>query len=109
MIRIANRKMRSDKQKVFHVAAKIPKGKVLTYQDVAQLASVRSPRLVGNLLHLNKDPIGIPCHRVVHKDGRLAQGYRLGGIKKQKERLEKEGIIFKNDRVNLEIYLWKPI
>lgn len=95
-------------QRVYAVVSHIPKGEVMTYQQVANLSGVRSPRIVGFALHSNKDPQAIPCHRVVSKQGGLAKGYAFGGIKKQKEQLEKEGIGFlPNGCVDLNTHLLK--
>jgi len=78
------------KEKVFKIVKKIPKGKVLTYKQVAELAGrPRAWRAVGNILSKNKDP-KIPCHRVIRSDGKIG-GFRLG--KKAKEKLlKKEGV-----------------
>ncbi len=81
-------------EKIYQIVAKIPKGKVMTYKQVADKLGLENPRIVGFALHKNNDPQRIPCHRVLHADGSLARGYAFGGIRKQKEKLEKEGIIF---------------
>ena len=76
-------------QKVLEVVRNIPKGKTLTYKEVATLAgNPKAYRAVGNILNKNYDP-EIPCHRVVRSDGKLG-GYNRGE-KLKKERLEKEG------------------
>lgn len=83
------------KEKVFRAVAMIPKGRVASYAQVAELAGFAgAARAVGNMIHLNEDPIRVPCHRVVHADGRLADGYAFGGPEKQKERLLAEGVTF---------------
>jgi O-6-methylguanine DNA methyltransferase len=98
----------TDKQKrVYKITSLIPLGFVLTYKKLAQLSGVKNPRVVGNILHKNTDPQNIPCHRVVHSDGSLAKNYAFGGIKKQEEKLEKEGIEFVNGKVKLSKHLWK--
>lgn len=75
--------------KVYSVVKKIPKGKVLTYKEVAQLAgSPRAFRAVGNILNKNYNP-DIPCHRVVRSDGKTG-GYNRGAQNKIKI-LKKEG------------------
>lgn len=88
-------------KKIYEVVSKIPRSKVLTYKKVAQLSGIKNPRLVGFYLHKNIDPKKIPCHRVIKSDGTLASGYAFGGIKKQKEILEKEGIKFAGNRIDL--------
>lgn len=77
-------------EKVYEVVKKIPKGKILTYKEVAKRAgSPRAYRGVGNILSKNHDP-KIPCHRVVRSDGGLG-GYNRG-MENKKEILRKEGV-----------------
>lgn len=85
-------------ERIYHVVEKIPKGKVMTYGQIASHTDT-TPRVVGFALHFNKNPKEIPCHRVVKQDGKLAQGYAFGGIKKQKEKLEAEGIVFDENKI----------
>ncbi len=57
------------KQKVLEVVSKIPKGKIMTYKEVAKKAgSPNASRAVGSVLKTNFDP-SIPCHRVIRSDG----------------------------------------
>ncbi|MEK7162606.1 MAG: MGMT family protein [Patescibacteria group bacterium] len=80
-------------QKVLEVVQKIPRGKVLTYREVARRAgSPRACRAVGNILNKNFDP-KIPCHRVIRSDGKPG-GYNRGAGLKLKL-LGKEGVEFK--------------
>ncbi|MDO8657352.1 MAG: MGMT family protein [Candidatus Levybacteria bacterium] len=83
-------------QKIYKVVAGIPKGEVMTYKQVAEIAET-TPNVVGFALHANKDPQKIPCHRVIKSNGTLAKGYAFGGLKKQKQILEKEGVVFYRD------------
>lgn len=80
--------------RIYDVVRKIPVGKVMTYKQVSLLANVATPRVVGFALHVNKDPQNIPCHRVVFADGSLTPGYAFGGEDVQKEKLQKEGVVF---------------
>lgn len=83
--------MKSFTEKVYDVVRKIPKGKVLTYKEVAKKAgNEKASRAVGNILHKNFDP-QIPCHRVIRSDGKFG-GYNRGGEKKIKL-LKEEGYI----------------
>jgi O-6-methylguanine DNA methyltransferase len=78
-------------QKVYEVVKKIPKGKTLTYTQVAKKAgSPRAFRAVGNALSKNFDP-SIPCHRVIGSDGTM-HGYNRG-IENKINMLKKEGAI----------------
>lgn len=83
------------KDKVFRAVAMIPKGRVGTYAQVAELAGFPgAARAVGNALHLNTDSAVVPCHRVVCSDGTPGSGYAFGGPEKQKSRLKEEGVSF---------------
>ena len=65
------------KDKVWVGVKKIPKGKTLTYSEVARRAgSPNASRAVGSILATNYDP-KIPCHRVIRKDGGMG-GYNRG-------------------------------
>ncbi|HOZ36313.1 MAG TPA: MGMT family protein [bacterium] len=89
---LLNKSKISFKEKIFQVVAKIPRGNVLTYKQVAQLAGrPKAYRAVGNILNKNYDP-QIPCHRVIRSDGK-AGGYNRGGREKRK-RLRNEGVDF---------------
>lgn len=69
-------------EKVYAVVKTIPKGKYMTYQEVARRAgSPRAYRAVGNILSKNWDPT-IPCHRVVRSDGNPG-GYNRGAARKE--------------------------
>ena len=96
--------------KVFDQVRRIPKGKVSTYGQIARLiGSPRSARYVGWALRGNDEPVKTPCHRVVFKDGRLAEGYAFGGDGVQRELLENEGVRFVDaDHVDMEACLWSP-
>jgi methylated-DNA-[protein]-cysteine S-methyltransferase len=75
--------MKTFKEKVLEAVAKIPKGKTLTYKEVAkQAGSLRAFRAVGNILNKNHDP-KIPCHRVIRSDGKVG-GYNRGSKLKAK-------------------------
>lgn len=92
---------------VYKLVKLIPKGKVTTYGSIAKRLGL-SPRTVGHALHLNPDEDITPCHRVVNFKGRIAPGFAFGGIGRQKEKLEREGVKFKDDiHVDLKKYLIK--
>lgn len=93
------------KEKVYEFLRTIPKGKVVTYGQIAEhLGSKRLSRVVGNILHANPDKDKYPCYKVVDRNGKLSEHYAFGGIEKQKERLEEEGIAVIDYRVDLEKY-----
>ncbi|MBQ9940580.1 MAG: MGMT family protein [Clostridia bacterium] len=85
-------------EKIYRVVRSIPPGKVATYGQVAFLAgNPRWARVVGYALHNNPDPVTIPCHRVVSREGKTAKNYVFGGEEKQRQLLESEGIVFETD------------
>ncbi|OGC80052.1 6-O-methylguanine DNA methyltransferase [Candidatus Adlerbacteria bacterium RIFCSPLOWO2_01_FULL_51_16] len=74
---------------VFAVVRKIPRGKTMTYGQVARAAgSPRAYRAVGSILSQNYDP-KIPCHRVVRADGGMG-GYNRGGVSTKAKILARE-------------------
>lgn len=82
-------------EKIYEVVRAIPRGKVMSYGQVAALAgNPRWARVVGYALHVNPEPGIIPCHRVVTKDGCMASGFAFGGPEIQRQLLESEGVIF---------------
>ena len=84
--------MKTFTEKVYEVVGKIPRGKVLTYKEVAKLAgNKKASRAVGNILNKNYNP-KIPCHRVLRSDGKIG-GYNRG-VEKKKEILKSEGVTF---------------
>ena len=97
-------------EKIYAVVCKIPRGSVATYGQVALYAgNPRWARVVGYALHSNPAPGVIPCHRVVNREGRVAEAFVFGGGNIQRQMLEEEGIVFDADgSINLKKYGWKP-
>lgn len=91
-------------ERIYEVVKGIPKGKVMTYGQVALLAgNPRWSRVVGYALHVNPEPGVIPCHRVVNREGRVAPGFAFGGTDAQRMLLEGEGVTFlENGLVDME-------
>ena len=95
-------------ENVWELLLTIPKGKVVTYGQIAlALGNVRYSRAVGYALHRNPDGDKYPCYKVVNKDGRLAPAFVFGGEVEQERRLEAEGIEVVDNKVDLEKYLDK--
>jgi len=87
--------------RVYETVKKIPKGKVMTYGQVAKEMGTRDARRVGQALHANKVPNEVPCHRVVFANGSMAPGYAFGGPGEQKKKLISEGVEFEGERVKM--------
>jgi len=91
-------------ERVYDVVKKIPAGKVMTYGQVAELIGTKDARKVGFALHANNKS-EVPCHRVVNKEGKLAENFAFNGMEEQQRRLEFEGIKFiKDGYVDLSKY-----
>ena len=90
MTKTKNAKMKTKfSDNVFAIVEKIPKGKVLTYKEVAKRAGKPFAfRAVGNILSTNHDP-KIPCHRVIRSDGKIG-GYN-GNLGEKRALLIAEG------------------
>ena len=78
--------------KVRDIVRKIPKGKTMTYKQVATRAgNPNAARAVGAVMRTNYDE-GIPCHRVIASDGSM-RGYNRGGVERKQEILKLERAI----------------
>ena len=93
---------------IYEQVKRIPRGRVATYGQIAILAgNSRWARVVGYALHANPDEQGIPCYRVVNREGRLSDAFVFGGVNRQAELLRADGIEVRADNtVDLSQYLW---
>ena len=95
----------SPSKRIYEAVKKIPKGKVATYGQIAELAGDKKmARAVGNALHKNPDPDSIPCYRVVNAKGELSGEFAFGGAGAQAKLLEKDGIKVIDGKVDLKKY-----
>ena len=97
-------------EKVYAIVRKIPKGKVVSYGDIAEFIGTRgSARTVGyamNNAH-NVSP-SVPAHRVVNRNGLLTGRHHFELPNLMQELLESEGIEIINDQIqNFEKVRWK--
>ena len=92
-------------KRIYDAVKRIPKGRVATYGQVAQMAGdVKMCRAVGNALHKNPNPDLIPCYRVVNSKGKLSGEFAFGGAGAQQKLLEADGIEVINSTVDLGKY-----
>ena len=87
-------------EKVWALTARIPRGQVVTYRQIARKLRTRAYRAVGQALHRNPYAPAVPCHRVVGSDGRLTGFARGLGAKMQL--LRREGVRVRAGKVDLE-------
>ncbi len=95
--------------RIYQIVKLIPKGKVASYGQIAALAgNPKWSRVVGYALHVNPDPEGIPCYRVVTKDGKPSDAFAFGGFQEQVYLLKKDGIEFdENGNVDMKRFQWE--
>jgi methylated-DNA-protein-cysteine methyltransferase-like protein len=88
-------------EQVYDLVRRIPPGRVLTYGDIALLLGrARGGREVGWALAACHRT-GVPAHRVVDRNGRLAPSFAT-----QRSRLTDEGVRFVDGRVDLARHRW---
>ncbi len=96
------------KEKIYNYLLTIPKGKVVTYKQIAEyLGNPKLSRVVGNILHKNPNENKYPCYKVINSKGNLSRNFAFGGIEKQKEKLEADDIEVINYTVDLNKYQYK--
>lgn len=82
--------MKNFTEKVLEVVRNIPKGKTMSYGEVAKKAgSPGASRAVGSIMKANHDKT-VPCHRVIKSDGSVG-AYNRGGPTAKLKLLKKEG------------------
>lgn len=96
------------KEQVYDLVAQIPKGRVMTYGQIATLCGAAwAAWEVGQIAHTG--PTGLPWHRVVNKQGGLAAGWPNGGRAAHAELLRAEDIVVSDDyKVDIGKLLWNP-
>ncbi len=96
----------SFRQEVEDLVSQIPKGKVMTYGQIAGLCgNPRSARIVGGIAHFGNPDL--PWHRVVNKNGGLASGFP-GGKVGHRQVLEQDGYEVNDYMVDIERIIWWP-
>jgi methylated-DNA-protein-cysteine methyltransferase-like protein len=97
--------------RIYAVVRRIPRGRVATYGQIAQLAGLAGhARQVGYALNAMPDDAPIPWHRVINAKGEIStRSFDTGGVSEQRRRLEAEGVVFDdNGRVPLKRFQWRP-
>ncbi len=88
----------------------IPKGKVATYGQIAKLAGLpKHARHVGFALKNMADDTVVPWHRVINSQGKISLSKEDGfGENIQILKLQSEGVVVLNGKVNLKLFQWIP-
>lgn len=82
-----------------HLLKKIPKGKVVTYKEMARVCKT-SPRAIGSIMARNEHPQEYPCYKVVASSGELTGYSAPGGVAAKRKLLERDGVEFVGKRVD---------
>lgn len=99
----------SDAARIIAAIKRIPRGKVCTYGNVADVAGLpRRARLVGTVLRQTPASRGLPWFRVINASGRLSFPLGSDAYARQRKHLEDEGVDFVGGRVDLDRYGWPP-
>ncbi|HSX16617.1 MAG TPA: MGMT family protein [Patescibacteria group bacterium] len=95
-------------QRVYELVAQIPKGRVMTYGQIAALCGAAwAAWEVGQIAHTG--PSDLPWQRVVNKQGGLAAGWPGGGRAAHAARLQADGVAVSDDyKVDVGTLLWDP-
>ncbi|HMR55376.1 MAG TPA: methylated-DNA--[protein]-cysteine S-methyltransferase [Candidatus Doudnabacteria bacterium] len=95
------------KEQVIEVVRKIPRGRVVSYGQVAAaIGSPRGARQVGWALHTLDGDHSVPWWRVINNEGRISiKGNMMSTPLVQKKFLESEGIkVSKSLEIEIEKY-----
>lgn len=97
-------------ERIWRQVRLIPPGKVATYGQIARLCGLpRGARTVGYAMASCPSGHGVPCHRVVDREGGTKRAFDTFAPGTQRAMLEAEGVAFLPDgRVDLAACLWKP-
>jgi methylated-DNA-protein-cysteine methyltransferase-like protein len=105
----------ASRQRILAAVRAIPAGEVAGYGEVARRAGLPGrARLVARILAAGDVP-GLPWHRVLRSDGRIAFPEGSEGFDEQVQRLRAEGVRVEGGRVRgqraaptLDEMLWAP-
>jgi methylated-DNA-protein-cysteine methyltransferase-like protein len=94
-------------ESILAAVRRIPRGKVCTYGNVAEVAGLpRRARLVGTVLRQTPSARGLPWYRVINAGGRISFPVGSDAYARQRHKLEAEGVVFVGGRVDLRRYGW---
>ena len=96
--------------RVYEIVQRIPKGKVTTYGAIGETLGLKSSaRLVGMAMKAIPAELDLPAHRVVNRTGALTAAPAFGGYERLRWILEREGVSFRDERIDMKKHFWHPI
>jgi methylated-DNA-protein-cysteine methyltransferase-like protein len=105
--KVTARAPESDAARIIAAIKRIPRGKVSTYGNVADVAGLpRRARLVGTVLRQTPASRALPWFRVINASGRISFPLGSDAYARQRKHLEDEGVDFVGGRVDLDRYGW---
>lgn len=95
-------------ERIWSVVRRIPRGKVATYGQVAELADMEGhARQVGYAMHALPAKSNVPWHRVINSRGEVSPRTSGDSHELQRMLLEAEGVVFDlRGRCELKKYRW---
>jgi methylated-DNA-protein-cysteine methyltransferase related protein len=92
---------------IWQTVKQIPKGKVATYGQVAEMSGFKGQaRLVGYALHNLPKNTKVPWFRVINSKGEISFPKKSKAFKTQKMLIDKERVMFNNNKIDLTKYGW---
>ena len=95
-------------ESIYALVRTVPRGKVVTYGQVAHAIPGCNARVVGYAMAGTPEHSRVPWQRVVNAKGEISKRSWRDGGKTQREILEEEGVRFDlKNRVDLAAYRWQ--
>lgn len=95
---------------IWAMVRKVPRGRVATYGQIAELCGLEGhARQVGYALHNLPEKSDVPWHRVVNARGEISPRSAGDSHELQRLLLEGEGVVFAGERVDLKKHRWKGV
>ena len=101
--------MKGQYNRIYDVVGEIPRGRVATYGQIAELAGIpRQARRIGYALSALPPDSNVPWHRVINARGEISLRTAGGSENLQKRLLKQEGVRFDRDgRIPLDQFRWR--
>lgn len=102
-------KKKTSYDRIYEIVRQIPKGKVATYGQVAEIAGMKgSARLVGYALHSIPEGSDIPWQRVINSKGMISSYGEMEWVEFHRSLLQSEGVEFnEKQQIDLAVFQWQ--